>query len=44
LFHKWNKENEQAKECLKAAIEILEKGGPSPNLEQAKEALASLKR
>jgi len=42
LFHKWNKENEQAKECLKAAIEILEKSGPSPNLEQAKEALASL--
>jgi class 3 adenylate cyclase/tetratricopeptide (TPR) repeat protein len=42
LFHKWNKENEQAKECLKAAIEILEKGGPSPNLEQAREALASL--
>ena len=44
LFHKGNKENEHAKECLKAAIEILEKGGPSPNLEQAKEALASLKR
>jgi class 3 adenylate cyclase/tetratricopeptide (TPR) repeat protein len=43
LFHKWNKENEQAKECLKAAIEILEKSGPSPNLEQAREALASLK-
>jgi len=42
LFHKWNKENEQAKECLKAAIEILEKSGPSPNLEQAREALASL--
>jgi len=42
LFHKWNKENEQAKECLKAAIEILEKGGPSRNLEQAREALASL--
>jgi class 3 adenylate cyclase/tetratricopeptide (TPR) repeat protein len=42
LFHKWNKENEQAKECLKAATEILEKGGPSPNLEQAREALASL--
>jgi tetratricopeptide (TPR) repeat protein len=43
LFHKRNKENEQAKECLKAAIEILEKAGPSPNLEQAREALASLK-
>jgi class 3 adenylate cyclase/tetratricopeptide (TPR) repeat protein len=42
LFHKWNKENEQAKECLKAGIEILEKSGPSPNLEQAREALASL--
>jgi class 3 adenylate cyclase/tetratricopeptide (TPR) repeat protein len=42
FFHKWNKETEQAKECLKAAIEILEKGGPSPNLEQAGEALASL--
>jgi len=42
LFHKWNKESEQAKECLKAAIEILEKGGPSPNLVQAREALASL--
>jgi len=42
LFHKRNKENEQAKECLKAAIEILEMGGTSPNLEQAKEALASL--
>jgi tetratricopeptide (TPR) repeat protein len=42
LFHKWKNENEQAKECLKAAIEILEKSGPSPNLEQAKEALASL--
>jgi class 3 adenylate cyclase/tetratricopeptide (TPR) repeat protein len=42
LFHKRNKENEQAKECLKAAIEILEKSGPSPNLEQAREALASL--
>jgi tetratricopeptide (TPR) repeat protein len=43
LFNKWKKENEQAKECLKAAIEILEKSGPSPNLEQAGEALASLK-
>jgi class 3 adenylate cyclase/tetratricopeptide (TPR) repeat protein len=42
LFHKWNKENEQAKECLKAAIEILGESGPSPNLEQAREALASL--
>jgi tetratricopeptide (TPR) repeat protein len=42
LFHKRNKENEQAKECLKAAIEVLEEGGPSPNLEQAREALASL--
>ncbi len=42
LFHKWNKENEQAKKCLKAAIEILEKSGPSPNLEQAREALALL--
>jgi class 3 adenylate cyclase/tetratricopeptide (TPR) repeat protein len=43
LFHKAKKENEQAKECLKAAIEILEKSGPSPNLEQAREALASIK-
>jgi tetratricopeptide (TPR) repeat protein len=42
LFHKRNKENEQAKECLKAAIEILERSGPSPNLEQSREALASL--
>jgi tetratricopeptide (TPR) repeat protein len=42
LFHAWNKESEQAKECLKAAVEILEKNGPSPNLEQAREALASL--
>jgi tetratricopeptide (TPR) repeat protein len=42
LFHKLKKENEQAKECLKAAIEILEKSGPSPNLEQAREALASI--
>lgn len=42
LFHKWNNEKEQAKECLKAAVEILEESGPSPNLEQAREALASL--
>jgi tetratricopeptide (TPR) repeat protein len=42
LFHKSKKENEQAKECFKAAIEIFEKVGPSPNLEQAREALASL--
>jgi len=41
LFHKSKRENEQAKECLKAAIEILEKCGPSPNLEQTREALAS---
>jgi tetratricopeptide (TPR) repeat protein len=43
LFHKWKKENEQAKECVEAAIEILEKSGPSPSLERAREALASLK-
>jgi len=42
LFHKWSKENEKAKECLKAAIEILEESGPSPNLEKAREALALL--
>ena len=42
LFHKWKKENKQAKECLKAAIEILERSGASPSLEQARDALASL--
>ncbi len=42
LFHKLKNENKQAKECLKAAIEILQKSGPSPNLEQAREALALL--
>ena len=42
LFHKSKKENEQAKGCLKAAIEILEKSGPSPNLDRAREALVSL--
>jgi class 3 adenylate cyclase/tetratricopeptide (TPR) repeat protein len=42
LFHKRNKENEQAKECLKAAIELLEESGASPNLERARDALASL--
>jgi class 3 adenylate cyclase/tetratricopeptide (TPR) repeat protein len=42
LFHEWNKENEQAKQCLKAAVEILEESGPGPRLKQAREALASL--
>lgn len=42
LFHGMNGKKESAKECLRAAIVILEKGGPSPRLEQAKEALAFL--
>ncbi len=42
LLHKWRKESEQAKTSFEATIDILEKGGAGPNLEQAKEALASL--
>jgi tetratricopeptide (TPR) repeat protein len=42
VFHKWNKKSEQAKQCLKAAVENLEESAPGPWLEQAREALASL--